>query len=133
MNHFQVEFSFFNIDPQQGLSRDTQHNIRKMLADALRSCGYRIKERHGEFDWEKDGCSCDADTYNEAERRLYITLIVDFPGVSRASPVFFMTVGLSRYCKQVDDLGNVGWTLAINGKDMATERNIPLNSSCCLL
>ena len=117
MSYFELEFSFFHTNPHEPLAPDTQYQIRKLLAKALKSCGYGVEELHGMFDWDKDGCSCDADTYNAAERKLYITITIDYPGVRHASPIFFMTIGLNCFRKMVDDLGNVAQTLTIGGRD----------------
>ena len=102
-------------NPQLGLSPDQIYRIRSDLAGGLKLCGYNIQEMHRMFDWEHSGCHCDADTYNEDEHKLYITLFIDWPPTPPALGAAFIVVVVPMFVRFTEEHG-VHVNMSVIGK-----------------
>lgn len=73
-----IKFEFFPEHSQQPISSETLNEIKHIIANKLKKCGYDIEQKeNGEFFWENNGCEDEIDLYSKEENKYYLTLFLD--------------------------------------------------------
>lgn len=99
----EVEFTFKHGDNASSpLSEAVIYDIRHFLHRMLKVMGFDVEEHDRQFDWNKPHITCDLNEYVEAEKTLFITLVMEYEDLSCPTSKFTV-LGIPVFMRGVEE------------------------------